>query len=52
VMAKRLDRGSVKLLCSLGKPRAKPDGEMSSDLANHHQGQQWAKAQPAPKGRI
>jgi len=52
VMAKRLDRGSVKLLRSLGKPRAKPDGEMSSDLANHHQGQQWAKAQPAPKGRI
>ena len=52
MMAKRLDRGSVKLLCSSGEPCAKPVAEMSSDLANHHQGQQWAKAQPAPKGRI
>ena len=52
MMAKRSDRGSVKLLRSLGKPCAKPVAEMSSDLANHHQGQQWAKAQPAPKGRI
>ena len=41
-MAKRLDRGSVKLLRSSGKPCAKPDAEMSSDLANDHQGQQRA----------
>jgi hypothetical protein len=41
-MAKRSDRGSVKLMRCSGKPCAKPDAEMSADLANHHQGQQPA----------
>src|SRR5438105_14807585 len=39
VMAKRSDRGSGKAdLCLAGKHRAKPVTEISSDLANDHQG--------------
>jgi hypothetical protein len=44
VMAKRSDRGSAKPVRCSGKPRAKPATEMSSDLANDHQGQQRAQA--------
>jgi hypothetical protein len=39
VMAKRSDRGLAKLLRSLGMVQTKPAAEMSTNLANDHQGQ-------------
>ena len=39
MMVKRLDRELEKLLRSWGRAYAKPDGEMSSNFANDHQGQ-------------
>ena len=38
-MVKRSDRGLAKLLRSLGQAPLEPVGEMSSNLANDHQGQ-------------
>ena len=45
-MAKRSDRGSVKLVRCSDKPRAKSLCEISPDLANHHRGQRSGDLKP------